>query len=98
MQPKNATSIALPVARESKPYAILQDCQLWIVDPGRPKQRIKIFVPYFNVLKKVTGVYKCQTTRPLDNSPETTRTRSSDSVVDKRTKNNLFGSGQKNKE
>ena len=33
---------------------------------------------------------ECQTTRPLDNSPQTTRPRSSDSIVDKRTKNNLY--------
>ena len=32
---------------------------------------------------------ECQTTRPLHNSPQTTRPRSSDSTVDKRTKNNL---------
>ena len=35
-------------------------------------------------------VLECQTTRPLDNSPQTTRPRSSDSAVDKRTKNNLY--------
>ena len=38
-------------------------------------------------------ISKCQTTRPLDNLPQTTRSWSSDSVVDKRIKNNLFGSG-----
>ena len=33
---------------------------------------------------------ECRTTRPLDNSPQTTRTQSTDLVVDKRTKNNLY--------
>ena len=33
---------------------------------------------------------KCQTTRPLDNSPQTTCPGSSDSIVDKRTKINLY--------
>ena len=36
------------------------------------------------------SISECQTTRPLDNSPQTTRPQSSDSVVDKRTKNNLY--------
>ena len=36
---------------------------------------------------------ECRTTRPLDNSPQTTRTQSTDLVVDERTKNNLSGSG-----
>ena len=36
---------------------------------------------------------ECQTTCPQDNSSQTTRPRSSDSVVDKRKKNDLFGSG-----
>ena len=38
------------------------------------------------------GDWECQTTRPLDNSSQTTRPRSSDSIVDKRTNNNFFGS------
>ena len=36
---------------------------------------------------------ECQTARSLDNLPQMTHPRSSDLVVDKRTKNNLFSSG-----
>ena len=45
---------------------------------------------------RYTSKVECQTTRPLDNSPQTIRPRTSDSAVDKRTKNYLFGSGLKN--